>query len=304
MSDDRTIVIPLCRMAQSGKSTFQRATRTNEPSHEWSESDRTLTISLPNPKKADAHTIEIEMKPLGQGDPYTCGELEPCIYLERDPEYDNPFAEEPEIIRMSEYAYIGIRLHGHCAWREILLTAHKGGNPPGGQFLHAIRAEDPGCPPREGDICDGYDGEGRHDILSNAHLAPGMQVNARQIFRDGPGTITDVCGMLWYHTCSMTGGTVLAVEGEYDKIGIRYTVEAEGVVLEGVRPSDFVTYAPGDWVFLVPMNDPCKMDCERGDGLLPAPEEAPEGATHDWTPDPIDGSAWMIVPFKIGDRGA
>lgn len=293
---ERSLIIPLCRLGASGSCSYASATGPRKPEHEWDEETRTLEIRLPDPKKVEAGILEIRLRKLTAGDPYTCGKMETCLLMERDPMFDNPLAEKPEIVRMDDYARLRLMIHGHCAWRNIVASAHF---PALAAPPVPVASSEGSRPPS--DACEEYAGEVRHDIVDNSVLAPGMQINARQTFRDGPLTTTDVCGWLWYHTCSMTGGVVRAVEGDHDTMAVRYTVEAENLVLAGVRPSDFVPYVPGDIVFIIQHSgDPCAMDCDLGPGLLPDPPTPPADAPEDWTPEPADGSGWMIVPFYIG----
>jgi hypothetical protein len=289
MTAEQVITIQLCGLADAQEYTPPCATSSRQSSAEG-----IITVGLA-PADASA-VIVVPLRHASIGDPYACDKIQECLSLRRDPIYDFPQGEDPVVIRMTEYAYLRVRHHGHCAWRETLLTAHGAGNDPTGRFLTRYFPANIYDFSQIDDCQDFRPGQSDWQILSNAELAPGMQVNARYILHAGGPMTTYPCGYVWYHTCSMTGGTILSIQGDHDTPAVRYTVDAENKTLTGVRSSDFVPYSVGDWVFLVRQNDACPMACdELGEGLLGGPDK--DGET-------IDGSSYMIVPFKVGSRGA
>ena len=83
-------------------------------------------------------------------------------------------------------------------------------------------------------------------------IVPGEKACARWEFKDGDAIIHTVnnkeLGVYW-KTLNLTGGFIKEKVGDYDTKDLIFNVEIEGV-LENCRPSDYVKWEVGDYVFV------------------------------------------------------
>lgn len=123
--------------------------------------------------------------------------------------------------------------------------------------------------------------------LVQNQIVPGELMTLLWYFGDGQNTTEQWVDEKWYCSCCLTGGKVKAVNGSYEDENITYTVNIQGVA-RTCRPSDFVEWAVGDWVFILSIGSACDT-C---------------GRTQVCNEDCGVGTDLIILPLKIGNYGS
>lgn len=219
--------------------------------------------------------------PVGEAyQPLECDELTDCISIVRRIAAHDGITGEP--VRMEDSPLVRVGRPSHCDWREcVVMGAIVRPDRMDSELFSEFRRLDispDGVIDADLDSgldCSGYDG--RHDIpvRDNGILVPGMAVSATHVFRNGSKSYSSICGRKYYRTCSITGGVITAVVGEYDTPDIRYRVLCQSMTIT-CPPSDFVRWAVGDYVFLVVGPGECALACDLGEASIPE-TSPPEG---------------------------
>jgi len=88
--------------------------------------------------------------------------------------------------------------------------------------------------------------------LNNNSIVPGELLYPKWEFRDING-VKHIANMTqsgkFFNTQYLTGGRIKSMVGNFDDFGLKFYVTVEGADLL-CRPSDFIKWAIGDWVFL------------------------------------------------------
>jgi hypothetical protein len=211
------------------------------------------------------------------------GECNPiCGYIENAPT-DMVYWEYPED---DDFPTLHYWNSDHCQWIQTLVVSHgPEENEPAGDLI--VQVDVGGAP---GSIQDDKDdvfsggGIGSSTIDENS-IVPGMLIEIDYRFTDGENLVglqADVCK---WQTPTYAGGVVKAVSGAYDSESTTYTVQVFGANVSGIKSTDWVEWAVGDWVFI------CLQD-KDGEEIDPTGEG--------WS-DP--GSA-CILPMEVGNYGA
>lgn len=128
-----------------------------------------------------------------------------------------------------------------------------------------------------------------HQQIQN-QIVPGELVHLYVWLSPESGELDEQwAGSVWWGTNYLSGGRIIAVNGEYGDEDITYTVDIMGKERAAVS-SDFIEYAEGDWVY-VSYLEAIGQNCEWEDDETGIPED-------------IEGATWVILPVKVWDYGA
>lgn len=141
----------------------------------------------------------------------------------------------------------------HCHWVSTVLWMSGSNKQTQSMYLPlniiAITSPSGGgaCPVSKNDVFSG--GGTNEQELENytEDAVPGDSINVSWHFSD---TITEEAvsaAHSYWSTDALTGGLVMAVNGNYGSVDVTYTIKIEGIYTI-CTSSDFVEYAVGDWV--------------------------------------------------------
>lgn len=254
-----------------------------------------MRTQLPDGCKPPIHNLyKADLKPDDFGSIWTIC-LPECWY------YDNPamnmirwtrgiqVQEETEIMPFPELEYYN---PDHCHWIESQLLAFGPTriSDSHGEVLAFTN------PPHGGEIPDSREDAFSggvwtyYQIVQNV-IVPGMEVRVRHLFGNTETTVRIEADNFYFCSCCLTGGRISSVVGDGE-----YRVQVEGLS-QIAWSSDHVSYAVGDWVFLMPV--PPDANCQDPDRTEPC-----KAACGDPTEDEADSKTFVILPLKIGQDGA
>lgn len=263
MARTRTIKLPVCNVPRGGvhlepgKKDGRGGTSTDKDRHR-------LIVKLPNPDiEPTPATATLFLPPSDPSTPSECHQFEDCVSMRRGAATVHTVTQEPT--ELVDYPEVILPKPAHCHYRGSSIRAIRGGQ---GQLFasHTEITPAEACivlDPDE-DIrtdCQGIRGYEYFPVLDNSILVPGTKMEVTHRFKTKRFQYAVNCGHGWYRTCSMTGGVVTEVIGDYDHEECHYKVEIQGFEYL-CWPTDFVPYSVGDWVFVVSRNDPCERICE------------------------------------------
>lgn len=186
-----------------------------------------------------------------------------------------------EDVTMRPSLSIGATHPGHCGWRRTLI----GASPDGVTRPHEIGLE---TRPQGGGVlgeADALDWPPTVWEIDDIRMAPGEMAQLLWEIGDGKRLAQYPAAALWWRTCLLSGGYVLAVHGAYGDDDISYTVRVQGQDVV-CRPTDYTAYAVGEWVTVLDAVGGCsrteRCGAETGDGSPP--------------------STGIIVPVRVLDR--
>lgn len=180
-----------------------------------------------------------------------------------------------------DYPEIMAKNHEHCQWIETQIAADGPERcnhlPWGCLWVYTHVNSGPGTIPEDkDDVFPNGGGENTHQVTDN-FFVPGMRIRLEHLFYNYYDVFQITTTYDYYQTPMMTGGQIVVINGQYGDKDITYDVSipptgsTKGEQREVItcRPSDWIKWALGDWVFVL-----------RG------------------------GNPPIIVPFKIGEDGA
>jgi len=265
----RKIYIPLCGTVP-GSCYAEPSGQNCGKGASVSEEKKLITLAIRDPEmEIERNRVIVRLPNSADYEPFNCDVLEECISIARDPETFHPISGA--VTSLEPYPHIDVYRPYHCQWFRTVVTGHKGLDDTSGElFAETYKSGSRNGVPRtevdknERTDCKSYKiPPQEYDVLDNGIMVPGMEARAHLFFTDGKREKEVVCGKKYYRTCSITGGVVKEVRGDYDSTTIYYIVEVEGV-LYACRASDHVDYEVGDWVFLMSAQDSCDLNCDLG----------------------------------------
>jgi|GEM_PF-6664021 len=166
-----------------------------------------------------------------------CLDEEKLISWERVETAENVFASDPTVTILNP---------GCCHWRGSIVRRK---NMPGVAEIGDIYWE---VRPVE------IDGEphSSEKIETQNIPIPGCELELSYEFTNGQNLWQDIVDSTYWCSACFTGGFVTAVHGDYGNTEISYSVNIMGDI-RTCRPSDFVPYNVGDWVFVAYLSIDC-----------------------------------------------
>lgn len=233
---------------------------------------------IPNSINPDNMFIEIEM----------VGET---VYIPRICRQDETFEWEitwNEDNEESETITITFSNSSFCDWVRTVIT----GDHYGDIYIVDVGSGNDAIPEDFDDVFSG----GNISSIDKDQLVPGEQIAMYYKFRTQEEL--QIVATDYIHSCCITGGYIIAVNGSYGDEAITYDVNIEGTVYTDLVPSDFYEYQVGDFVFVLkPSSNSCG-ECERGESC----------SGEDYDDYDNDGGIGILLPIKIstsvGDVGA
>lgn len=160
-------------------------------------------------------------------------------------EWENtPKTEED--IRLEPNPTVTIVIPNSCLWRQSQVTVVLPDDTRN-YYVVAIGPYDDPCNP----------GGGHDRKITENQPVPGCQLQVKHYFENNMACEQRY---VWYGTGCLTGGRIVKANKSYGSLDITYDVQVQGCILPAIRPSDFVRWYPGDWVFL--FHDACEDACD------------------------------------------
>jgi uncharacterized protein YkwD len=273
------IILPVCAESAGGCTVEPPSGDDCGAKAEVDEERKVISLYLPNPPAVKAKgRIHISL-PGTEYNPYQCMDAEECLSITRPVFSYHPVSGEPS--EMADYPLVSVGKPAHCHWAATDISTHKNEQDSAlfAQVAAGKNSSSITVTPGESYTpeCDGFRDFSDFIVPDNSMMVPGILVRATHYFTSVSQTKAYLCGQKYYRTCSMTGGIITKVNGEYGNIGISYRVMTENREITAVS-SDFVNYEVGDWVFLMSKADVCDLTCDTNYDYNHEPDDAEDEA--------------------------
>lgn len=214
--------------------------------------------------------ITIPVSMIGDND--CCEDYTDIITWERKPKQ---WDQEGDVVAIDAYPTLTVALSTCCQWTAFLVRLKGPGQPGAGSLFWEYRPEK--LP---------VESVSESRMQSQNLIPPGGKLELAYEFWNGERRRQETADYTYWCTCCFTGGWIKSISGQPGTQDVTYTVEIMGQD-RLCRPSDYLSYSVGQWVFVGRQSSECSDHARLG--CKKACDEQPHT-------DPM-----MMIPIEVGN---